>query len=83
MVQSSAGDIGCSWCTDYGYFEGVENGVDAAKVRAVAQWRTSDVFDERERTVLEYAEAVTMTPASVSEELVERLHHYFSRRGDR
>jgi len=78
VVQSSAGDIGCSWCTDYGYFEGVERGVDAAKVRAVARWRTSDVFDPRERAVLEYAEAVTKTPATVPEELVERLHRYFN-----
>ena len=78
VVQSSAGDIGCSWCTDYGYFEGVERGVDPAKVRAVAQWRDSDLFDPRERAVLEYAEALTMTPAAVPEELVERLHRHFS-----
>ena len=80
VVQSSAGDIGCSWCIDYGFFEGVERGLDAAKVRAVAQWRTSDVFDARERAVLEYSEAVTATPAVVSDDLVERLHRHFDDR---
>ena len=35
--------IGCSWCTDYGYFDGVTNGMDPAKIRPVATWRSSRV----------------------------------------
>ena len=79
-IQAASGAIGCSWCIDYGYFEGVERGLDATKVRAVAQWRTSDAFDDRERAVLEYSEAVTATPAVVSDELVQRLHRHFNDR---
>jgi alkylhydroperoxidase family enzyme len=52
-VQVTSMRIGCSWCVDYGYFEGMHKGVDPAKVRAVGQWRSSDLFDERERIVLE------------------------------
>ena len=44
-----------------------------AKVRAVGDWRTSDLFDERERAVLEYAEAATGCPAEVSDELAARV----------
>jgi len=77
-VQSAAGAIGCSWCTDFGYFEGVNHGVDPQKVRDVFRWRTSDVYDERERAVLEYAECATATPSVVSEDLVLRLHQHFS-----
>ena len=51
-IQASAGEIGCSWCTDYGYYEGMQQGVDPAKVRDVPRWRASEVYDERERTVL-------------------------------
>jgi alkylhydroperoxidase family enzyme len=51
-IQAAASRIGCSWCTDYGFFEGMQQGVDAHKVRAVDDWQTSDVFDERERAVL-------------------------------
>jgi alkylhydroperoxidase family enzyme len=76
-IQASAGEIGCSWCTDYGYYEGIQQGMDPAKVHAVPRWRTSDLFDERERAVLEYAETATATPAEVSGELMERLHRYF------
>jgi alkylhydroperoxidase family enzyme len=77
-IQCSAGAIGCSWCTDYGYFEGMELGVDPEKVRNVSRWRESTVYDERERAVLEYAEAATATPALVPATVVERLHDLFS-----
>jgi alkylhydroperoxidase family enzyme len=77
-TQVVAGRIGCTWCIDFGYYEGMHEGIDPLKVRAVPVWRESPLFDERERSVLEYAEAATMTPAEVSEECAERLHRYFS-----
>jgi alkylhydroperoxidase family enzyme len=77
-IQASAGEIGCSWCTDYGYYEGIQEGVDVAKVRDVPRWRESAVYDERERAVLEYAESATGTPVRISDELVETLHRHFS-----
>ena len=36
-VQTAASRIGCSWCIDYGYYEGMNDGIDPAKVRAVGQ----------------------------------------------
>ena len=48
-LQATAARIGCSWCIDYGSYEGLHGGVDPAKVRAVGTWRASDLFDERER----------------------------------
>jgi alkylhydroperoxidase family enzyme len=77
-LQAAAMEIGCSWCTDYGYYEGMQQGNDPTKVREVLHWRTSPVFDERERAVLEYAEAATATPARVGDDLMVRLHHHFS-----
>jgi alkylhydroperoxidase family enzyme len=77
-VQAAAGEIGCSWCTDYGYYENLQSGQDAAKVRDVPVWRTSAVYDDRERAVLEYAESATRTPSEVSKELVDRLHRHFT-----
>jgi alkylhydroperoxidase family enzyme len=77
-VQASAGAIGCSWCTDFGYYEALQRGVDPRKVRDVPNWRGSDVYDERDRAVLEYAEAASATPSAVGEDLVRRLHEHFS-----
>ena len=34
-VQATGMQIGCSWCVDYGYYEGMHDGIDPAKVRAV------------------------------------------------
>jgi alkylhydroperoxidase family enzyme len=78
VIQATAGAIGCSWCTDFGFYEGVQQGVDINKVRDVPRWRTSDAYDERERAVLEYAEAATASPAVIPDDLVARLHRLFS-----
>jgi AhpD family alkylhydroperoxidase len=77
VIHAVSGAVGCSWCIDYGYYEGVRRGVDPAKLRQVRNWRDSAVFDDRERTALEFAEAVTLTPAHVPGELAGRLHQYF------
>src|SRR3954452_3791508 len=76
-TMASAQRIGCSWCTDYGYFDGVATGVAPEKIRAVARWRTSYVFDDFERLVLEYAEATTETPVLLDEALTDRLRRTF------
>lgn len=76
LVTSSR--IGCSWCIDYGYYEGMHEGIDPAKVRAAPRWRDSDLFDERELAVLEYADTATGSPAEVSEELAARIRVHLS-----
>jgi alkylhydroperoxidase family enzyme len=72
-IQVTNTRIGCSWCTDYGYYEGMHDGIDPAKVRAVGRWRSSDLFDERERAVLEYAEVATGCPAEVTDDVASRV----------
>jgi alkylhydroperoxidase family enzyme len=70
---ASAGVIGCSWCLDFGYFLAHNDGLDLAKVREVPRWRESDVFTPLERQVLEYAEAMSSTPLTVTDEMVAGL----------
>ena len=73
-VMVAAATIGCSWCMDFGYWESVmQHDVPAEKIRAVPQWRDSGAFTELERLVLEYAEAMTATPPSVTDEMTDRL----------
>ncbi len=72
-VMAAAAQIGCSWCMDFGYWISAEAGVDQAKLRAVPTWRDSDVFTDLERDVLAYAEAVTATPPTVTDEMVAGL----------
>jgi alkylhydroperoxidase family enzyme len=59
---------------DFGYWEAtVNHAVPAAKVRAVPNWRDSDVFSELDQLVLGYAEAMTATPPGVTDAMVSAL----------
>ncbi len=57
--------VGCSWCLDLGYFQANNEGLDLTKAREVPRWRESEAFTPLESDVLEYAEAVSMTPPTV------------------
>jgi alkylhydroperoxidase family enzyme len=61
--------VGCTWCLDLGYFSAHNEGLDVDKAREVPRWRESDVFTPLERDVLEYAEAMTVTPPTVTDEM--------------
>jgi alkylhydroperoxidase family enzyme len=65
--------IGCTWCLDLGYFQAHNEGLDEAKAREVPRWRESDLFTPLERDVMEYAEAMSQTPPTVTDELSARL----------
>jgi alkylhydroperoxidase family enzyme len=65
--------VGCSFCLDFGYFQAHNQGLDVTKAREVPRWRVSDVFTPLERDVMEYAEAITQTPPTVTDESSARL----------
>lgn len=72
-LTASAAMIGCSWCLDFGYYLSYTHGDDLAKLREVPRWRESDIFTPIERRVLEYSEAMTATPPTVTDEMVATL----------
>ena len=65
--------VGCSWCLDFNYFMAKDKGLDLDKAREVPRWRDSEVFTPLERQVMEYAEAASQTPPTVTDEMVEPL----------
>ena len=65
--------VGCSWCLDFNYFHAHNEGLDETKASEVPRWRESTVFTPLERDVMAYAEAMTMTPPQVTDELSARL----------
>ncbi|WP_394825738.1 carboxymuconolactone decarboxylase family protein [Pendulispora albinea] len=68
-----AAQVGCSWCLDLGYFQAQNKNLEMAKASQVPRWRESDVFTPLERDVLEYAEAMSSTPPTVTDGLSARL----------
>jgi AhpD family alkylhydroperoxidase len=65
--------IGCEFCLDLAYYKAHVEGLDEVKAREALRWRESDVFTPLERDVMAYAEAMTLTPPKVTDELSDRL----------
>ena len=56
---------------------GSQAGLPEAKIRALDDWADSDLFDERERTALAYADAITLSDRDVDDALFARLAAHF------
>ena len=70
----AAARIGCSWCMDFGHWTAQGMGMPMEKVQYVPVWREHrELFSQLELLVMEFAEAMTETEPTVTDELVERL----------
>lgn len=72
-VMASAHALGCAWCTDFGYWFARSEGTPAEVLSDVPRWRESVRFDDLERSVLAYAEGMTVDPAGIDDALVAGL----------
>ena len=72
-AMATAAFVGCSWCLDFNYYKTHNEGLDEEKARQVPVWREASVFTPLERNVMEYAEAMSQTPPSVTDELSAAL----------
>ena len=71
----------CSFCVDINSATLAERSGSFEKVEKLAQWKESDLFDEKEKVVLEYTEAVTYSDQQVTDELMEKLKGFFDNDG--
>jgi alkylhydroperoxidase family enzyme len=53
-------------------------GIADEKLLALLDWESSELFDETERLVLAYADAITITDRDVSDELFAQVRARFS-----
>jgi AhpD family alkylhydroperoxidase len=67
----------CRFCIDINSATLLKRGIGEDKLYALENWRASNLFDERERIALEYAEAITRSDLEVSEDLLARLKRHF------
>ena len=56
---------------------GSELGLTEEKILALADYSVSPLYNEEERTALEYADAMTITSREVSDELFKRLRSFY------
>jgi alkylhydroperoxidase family enzyme len=70
--------IGCEFCVDLGSQICRHSGFSDEELLALARYRQSDLFTEREKLALDYTVAVMRTPVEVTDELVARMKEHFS-----
>lgn len=68
----------CEFCIDMNSALLADSGMHPEKALALAQWRDDPAFTRAERLALEYAEAMTCTPPSVSDDLFRRIEAVYS-----
>jgi len=68
----------CRFCIDINSAMLAKRTGSMNKVEALEQWQESELFDNKERVVLEYVEAVTYTDRQVDDNLTQRLYGYFN-----
>jgi len=67
----------CQFCVDINSATLAKRTGSMDKVEALEQWKESQLFDEKEKAVLEYTEAVTYSEQQVTDELMGRLKVFF------
>jgi len=71
----------CNSCIDLNSAIMAERDGSMEKVEALDTWKENKIFDEKERTVLEFVEAITLEKKQVADELFDRLRLYFDEEG--
>ncbi|MFF0814913.1 carboxymuconolactone decarboxylase family protein [Rhodococcus sp. NPDC003318] len=80
-VYRVAYTIGCSWCVDFGSMMMRLEGLDIDRLRDIDEYRTSPRYSDDERAAIDYADAMTTTPTTVTDEQVADLERRFGKAG--
>ncbi|HUW38281.1 MAG TPA: carboxymuconolactone decarboxylase family protein [Rhodocyclaceae bacterium] len=68
----------CAFCIDINSATCLKRGVAEAQLLALAEFETSDLFGERDKAALAYAEAMTRSDLGVTDETMLRLKRHFT-----
>jgi len=80
-VFRTAQQLGCSWCVDFGTMLARHAGLDVDRLKHIDDYRTSPTYTRPERLAVAYADAMTATPVSVTDEQVAELRAEFGDQG--
>ena len=80
-VYRVAWQVGCSWCVDFGTMLQRLQGLDTERLKWIDQYETSPHYSRPERLAIRYADAMTASPMTVTDEQVAELVDEFGVRG--
>ncbi len=72
--------VNCEFCCDIASSLALEAGVSEEQLLALPRYRESDAFSELERLVLDYATAISRTPARIGDECFAAMRKHFDER---
>jgi alkylhydroperoxidase family enzyme len=72
--------VNCEFCSDIGSALAREAGITEEQLLALPRYRESDAYTALERLVLDYATAISRTPATVTDELFAAIRGHFTER---
>lgn len=79
LVKLRASQVnGCAFCVQHHVLLSERIGVSADKLHLVAVWREAPIFSARERAALAWAEALTLLPDGVGEDVYAEASREFS-----
>ncbi|MFQ6327346.1 MULTISPECIES: carboxymuconolactone decarboxylase family protein [unclassified Nocardia] len=73
--------VGCSWCIDFGAMLMRHGNLDVDRLEHIAEYETSPLYSADERAAIAYADALTATPTTVTDDQVADLEKRFGRAG--
>jgi len=79
-VYRTAVKLGCSWCVDFGAMLMKHEGLDIERLKHIDSYATSELYTDLERKALAYADAMTDTPVSVTDDQVAELEKLLGRK---
>ncbi|MGH3622702.1 MAG: carboxymuconolactone decarboxylase family protein [Sciscionella sp.] len=73
--------VGCSWCVDFGTMLQKLAGMDIDRLRQLNGYRDSTHFTELEKLAIDYADAMTAQPPTVTDQQVSELDSALGHKG--
>jgi AhpD family alkylhydroperoxidase len=80
-VYRVAQQLGCSWCVDFGTMLQKHSGLDIERLQQIDKYATSPAYTAQERLAIAYADAMSTSPVSVTDEQVAELRAEFGDKG--
>ena len=71
---------GCAYCIDMHYKDAIAIGEDPKRLYSVSAWRDTPYYSEKERALLEWADAVTLISENeIGTELMQEMLKHFTK----
>ena len=77
-AMKTATMVTCEYCIDLGSQIFRQVGLTDQELLALPTYKESELFDETDRMVIDYAVGMTSTPAEVSDEVFDQLRDHFT-----